>query len=60
MRRGRSCGIASPSSNTSAAGRANAIRDAFVQQGSASGRTDPYVRLDELIASLAPHGGTAT
>src|SRR5262249_46049795 len=39
--------------------KTTAIRDGLVQHGVASGMEDAYVRLDELITSLATRGGTA-
>lgn len=36
-----------------------AIRDSFVQHGSAASGKDMYLRLDELLASLATRNGTA-
>ncbi|HMF29214.1 MAG TPA: SRPBCC family protein [Candidatus Cybelea sp.] len=39
--------------------KTKAIRDGFVQRGMGAATTDPYVRLDELIASLATRSGTA-
>jgi uncharacterized protein YndB with AHSA1/START domain len=39
--------------------KTKAIRDALVQQGMGPVAQDPYVRLDELIASLATRNGTA-
>ena len=39
--------------------KTKAIRDGFVQRGMGAAAQDPYVRLDELIASLATRGGSA-
>jgi uncharacterized protein YndB with AHSA1/START domain len=43
---------------TKTAHKTIAIRDGLAQPGMESDARDGYLRLDELIASLAPHGGT--
>jgi uncharacterized protein YndB with AHSA1/START domain len=40
--------------------KTKAIRDGLVQQGMGLAAKDPYVRLDELVASLATRSGAAT